>query len=250
MYYLYQHISKKTGDVFYVGIGDASRPYDIVSRSKFWNRVYTKHGHEVEIVRSFESWKDACDWEKFFISIYGRRDLQTGPLVNLTGGGEGSYNISKNILEQKRKKILDKIGKVYDVYKIDTKEFIGKFYGTKDAANAIGCDQQSIGAIANQNKLSVKGYFACHDGCVPVWSVIDKRYGHVGRQRAGRLARQKAVTNNKIPVYQYDKNGSFIARYDSGADAGRALGINRDKIYQAAKGSLKTAFGFIWKYDQ
>jgi hypothetical protein len=249
MYYLYQHISKKTGDVFYVGIGDSSRPYDTKGRSNFWNYVHTKHGHDVEIVKSFESWDEACEWEKFFISIYGRRDLKTGRLVNMTGGGEGAYNISKELSEQKRKKILSKIGRVYDVYKIDTKEFVGKFYGTKDAAEVIGCDQQSIGSVANQNRLSVKGHFICHDGSIPVWSVIDNRYGHVGRQRAGKMSRLKSVKNNKIPVYQYDKNGKFISRYDSGAEAGRLLGINRDKIYQAAKGSLKTAFGFVWKYD-
>jgi hypothetical protein len=249
MFYLYQHISKKTGDVFYVGIGESSRPYDTANRSAFWTNVCTRHGHEVEIVKSFESWEDACEWEKFFISIYGRRDLKTGMLVNMTGGGEGAYNISKELLEQKRKKILSKIGKVYDVYKIDTKEVVGKFYGTKDAADAIGCDQQSIGSVANQNRLSVKGYFVCPDGSSPVWNIIDGRYGHTGRKRAGRMSRQKSEKNNKIPVFQYDKSGRFISRYDSGADAGRALGINRDKIYQAAKGSLKTAFGFIWKYE-
>lgn len=249
MFYLYQHISKITGEVFYVGIGDSYRPYDTSSRSAFWNNVYTKHGREVEIVRSFENWDEACDWEKFFISIYGRRDLNTGPLVNMTGGGEGSYNISKDILEQKRKKILNKIGNVYDVYKIDTREFIGKFFGTKDAADAIGCNQQSIGSIANQNRLSAKGYFVCHDGCSPVWSVIDGKYGSDGRKRAGKISRQKSINNNKIPVYQYNTSGEFLTKYDSGADAGRVLGINRDKIYQAAKGNIKTAFGFVWRYE-
>jgi len=33
-------------------------------------------------------------WERFFIAAIGREDLQTGPLCNLTGGGDGVTNVS------------------------------------------------------------------------------------------------------------------------------------------------------------
>lgn len=94
MIYLYQHIRQDSGDVFYVGIGDKYRPYDKNSRNTHWNNIVKKNNYTVDIVRSFESWEEACEWEKFFISIYGKRHNNEGLLVNLTDGGEGSFGRS------------------------------------------------------------------------------------------------------------------------------------------------------------
>lgn len=52
--------------------------------------------------------KEACNIEKLCIKVIGRRDLNTGSLVNLTDGGEGVINLNDDI---KRKMSLLKIGK-------------------------------------------------------------------------------------------------------------------------------------------
>lgn len=43
----------------------------------------------VEILESDQTEIDAFTYEKFYIALYGRRDLGTGCLTNLTDGGEG-----------------------------------------------------------------------------------------------------------------------------------------------------------------
>ena len=53
-------------------------------------RIYEKYGDlPVVKVREFLSEEDAAETEKAFIKALGRRELGTGPLVNMTEGGEG-----------------------------------------------------------------------------------------------------------------------------------------------------------------
>ena len=49
------------------------------------------------------TWEEACNKEKEFIKLYGRKDTKTGILSNLTNGGEGTYG---HILNEKSKKII------------------------------------------------------------------------------------------------------------------------------------------------
>lgn len=85
---VYRHL-KPCGEVFYVGIGNEQRPYVKVNRNQFWHNVVNKYVYEVEVVATGLSWEDACELEELMILAYGRRDLGTGTLVNMTSGGDG-----------------------------------------------------------------------------------------------------------------------------------------------------------------
>ena len=89
---LYIH-RKSNLEVFYIGIGKLKRAYSHASRNKFWKHTVEKYGNPiVEILIDNLSWEEACFWEMFYISLYGRRDLKNGSLVNLTNGGDGVQN--------------------------------------------------------------------------------------------------------------------------------------------------------------
>lgn len=93
---VYQHKIKNTGEVFYIGIGKSEkRAYSKRSRSKFWKDYTSKYDYDVEITHKDIILEEACSIEKYLISFYGRRDLGLGPLVNMTDGGEGVKNLSK-----------------------------------------------------------------------------------------------------------------------------------------------------------
>ena len=85
---------KNTNDlVFYVGIGKTiKRAYSNANRNKFWKNTVEKHGYTVEILKQNITWEQACLFEKELILRFGRKDLKTGCLVNLTEGGEGVLN--------------------------------------------------------------------------------------------------------------------------------------------------------------
>lgn len=62
----------------------------------------------------------------------------------------------------------------------------------------------------------------------------------------------KGALSTKLPIRQYDLDGNFIKEWDSIREALR--GINKDiksgNISICAKGKVKTAYGFIWKYKE
>jgi hypothetical protein len=91
-YYIYFHINKTTGDVFYVGKGKDTRAWKKDNRNNHWNNIVNKYGYEVHIIHENLSEQRAFDWEKLYISMFGRNNL-----CNLTDGGEGSSGYKHNI---------------------------------------------------------------------------------------------------------------------------------------------------------
>ena len=91
-WYVYRHIRLDKNEPFYIGIGcqkNFGRAFQKGNRrSVFWNQIASKTKYEVEIIFENVSKKFACNKEKEFISLYGRKDLKNGTLVNLTIGGD------------------------------------------------------------------------------------------------------------------------------------------------------------------
>lgn len=118
MLYLYRHIRLDKNVPFYIGIGSyrknrsdtLERAYSKNCRSKFWHRVANKTEYRVEIMLENLTRDEACEREREFILLYGRRDIGTGTLVNMTDGGDGVFNLSpesRKIMSDKAK-ILSK----------------------------------------------------------------------------------------------------------------------------------------------
>lgn len=88
---LYQHL-KPNGEIFYIGIGKCEkRAYNKFNRNKYWKNIVNKYGYNVEILYDNLTIKEAKQLEIYLIKYYGRKDLKTGNLVNMTSGGEGTY---------------------------------------------------------------------------------------------------------------------------------------------------------------
>jgi hypothetical protein len=94
---VYRHRRLDKNEVFYVGIGKKeSRAFDMVHRNHIWKGIKSRSEVGVEIVASDLSWELACELEQLMISEYGRIDLHTGSLANLTDGGEGSLGVKQS----------------------------------------------------------------------------------------------------------------------------------------------------------
>lgn len=88
---VYRHRRNDSLEIFYVGIGKTEkRAYSRRHRNRYWHNIVNKCGYTVEIIATPDTWEDACELEMLLISEYGRKDLGTGQLVNMTDGGEGA----------------------------------------------------------------------------------------------------------------------------------------------------------------
>ena len=109
---VYTH-EKTNGEVFYVGIGESYRPYKKSGRSKFWKETIKKYpDYKVNIVCTNLTWEEACEIEIYLIKYYGRRNLGTGTLVNLTDGGDGGNGFI--MTEEQKENLRQKnLGRTY-----------------------------------------------------------------------------------------------------------------------------------------
>lgn len=66
----------------------------------------------------------------------------------------------------------------------------------------------------------------------------------------GNIEQRKGLLNTSKPhkpVFQYTKQGEFVAEYFSQSEASRVTGINRSSISNCCLGQRPSAGGFIWK---
>jgi hypothetical protein len=111
MAYIYQHRRKDTNLIFYIGIAKNSdkkykRAYSTKKRNAIWNSIVSRFDYNVEIIEDNLTWEEACEKEKFWISFYGRIDLKTGTLANLTSGSEGLHDASDITRDKMRSRML------------------------------------------------------------------------------------------------------------------------------------------------
>tara|TARA_R110000782_G_scaffold62250_2_gene128055 strand:+ start:30 stop:650 length:621 start_codon:yes stop_codon:yes gene_type:complete len=105
---VYKHIRKDTNEVFYIGMGNDIRPYKQYGRNKHWQHIVNSVGYDIEIIAEDLTKQEAIDLEIELILKYGRRDLGTGSLVNLTPGGEYySHWLGKHFPTDVKKQMSD-----------------------------------------------------------------------------------------------------------------------------------------------
>ena len=95
MFYVYAHYKKTDNSLFYIGVAKSEKRFtSTYSRNALWKNIVNKNGFYYKIIFEFDCFDKCFEKEKELIKKYGRIDLKTGILCNMTDGGEGCLNLS------------------------------------------------------------------------------------------------------------------------------------------------------------
>ena len=151
-------------------------------------------------------------WEKHYISLFKGWGFK---LTNQNGGGGGATEYTKEQCESIREK---KLGMKYNITKESKESKSKKLKGIKRSEDT-------------KRKIS------------------EAKKGHECYQNPERSKKLSLNSTLKKEIIQYSLDGEEIQRFSSAKEAGRHLGRSGSTIADCAAGRQKTAYGFIWKYQ-
>lgn len=162
---VYQHIREDKNEVFYIGVSNNKiRPYS-KSRNKIWKNIVKKTTYKVEILHEDITIEECLKIEVELILKYGRIDLGTGSLSNMTNGGEGTHGLigfwigRKQPKEMIQKRIASSLGRKRPRQSNSMK---GLLVGEKNGMFGKKCPNQSK-RMSGINNPSWKGYIHAFD---------------------------------------------------------------------------------------
>jgi hypothetical protein len=230
MAYVYRHIRLDKNEPFYIGIGSSeyyNRAYRNKNRTDLWKRISVKGGYEVEILLDNLTWDEACEKEKEFISLYGRIDLKTGCLANMTDGGDGAINaiISKEhrekVAEANRKRVFTKE---------DRKNISIRHTGRVKS-------EESKKKLSNSLKNSEK-----FKAAIKINSEKYKGFKH------SEESKKKMGASRSKKVIQKTLDGNVIKIWDSASQIEKEILYSQANISKCCKGQYTQSYGFKWEY--
>lgn len=171
VFYVYVYLNPlKNMQPFYVGRGKGDRAFHHLrassSRNRHKSRTISKIRREtggdpppVIIHKSGLSYDESCRIERELIAEYGRADLGTGTLTNLTDGGEGISGASEETRRQMSLAKVDTIavisldGRRFRVARDDPRWVSGELVGQTKGIPASDIVRRRAGEVNRGKKL-------------------------------------------------------------------------------------------------
>jgi len=241
MAYVYQHIRLDKNEVFYVGIANDKnyeRAHLTYGRSRLWSNIVNKTEFLVEIIYDNISFEECKVKEVQLIKQYGRIDIGTGCLANLTFGGEGVLGYKPT--EDQRKRNGDrKRGK--HLSEEHRNKLRQKMLGRQYSAESI--DKMRIAAIGNKKGLGHKKS-----------DEVKKRIGLASASRRHTAESRKKISEanmvregwSKGVIVAYQSNEQ-IGEFKNTSEAAKELGVWPQNICKVLAGKRNMSNGYFFK---
>ena len=228
MAYVYRHVRLDKNEPFYIGVGSSknhkrAKEKSKSRRGKIWHDIANKTSYRVDILFDDISLTEANLKEVEFINIYGRRDLGTGTLVNLTSGGEGV--LGNKITDNTRLKLSE----------------AAKKRGVQPQLEKIIWYRKNVFVFTDEirQKISDKNKGK---------KISEKQKNELSKNRKGILNPMYGVKgkNHKsfkgyVTVFVGEYN---IGLYEGVNDCASKLNLSASKISRCLNGKAKTHFGY------
>jgi len=240
MYYLYRHIRLDKNEPFYIGIGTQKinrcktnkcifeRAYSKYNRNSIWNNIIKKTKYDIEIIYFSNDRMYIGEKEKEFIKLYGRINLGTGTLANLTDGGELTYEEYNTYNKQ-----LEKNSSASKCLQYDLE---GNFIREWDCIKCIegfNTDKIKDCSLRNKNKNYQSDIYRTSQNYI--WLKYVNNYS--------LKIKPLPFTNNSILrseiIIQTDLNGNIIEIYNGQYKCAKKLNINIQTLKTCIKSKTK-----------
>lgn len=84
--------------------------------------------------------------------------------------------------------------------------------------------------------------------CPTVPYTVERREAASARMKGKKLS-EEVYNAVKVPIYQFDKQGKFLNKYDSIKEASDVTKTDRASISNSASGKRKSAGGHLWSFN-
>lgn len=242
MFYVYLHVNPITNEPFYVGKGKNNRAYSSHGRNKLWHNVVNKYGKTVQFVAEGITEEEAIRIECSLIEKYGRRDNETGILVNMTDGGEG---VAGKVYTPTDRKILSDSMKAYyttphaiEKRKITAKKTNAVPEVRRKISNAMKRVNQDVSVIEHKRKSTKNSWKDAKIRRTRTEKIREVRSSQESRTKTS-LRSQKTYEGFISPDGRMYRNVTNLSEFCA------IHGITKNGMYSLASGKLNQHKG--WK---
>lgn len=200
---VYRHIRLDKNEPFYIGIGNSKyRATKKDSRNDIWQKIVDKTPYRVDILFDDITWEEACEKEKEFILLYGRKK-DGGILANITFGGEGVLGLAQSdeAKERARKQMLKNMANPQFVENVRKAASIN---GKKQAENK----ELRAKLMEASNVSRRKSVYSLCDGELRLWVSLSEAARHFNTTAGDIVKCCKLGYKAKGVQFSYD--GNFI----------------------------------------
>lgn len=256
-FYVYEHIRKDTGAVFYVGKGSGNRYRNFCNRGKYWNN-FCKSKQNVEVRLPIKNVDEEFSLlaEVELIDLYRRRGVR---LVNISNGGEGTSGWipsqeTRQRIGEANKHTPKASGEKHGMFgKKHTAESLAKMVASqnkRDHTNHPMRGKRHTEESKAKMSQSLKGTKIGKDnpfyGKTHSPEVLEKmRLAHIGRKQSAEEIEKRAKKIRRAIICLTDNK-----LYSSITEASKILGIDGSSISACCKGKLKTAGKMKFTYAE
>jgi hypothetical protein len=215
------------------------------------NKSLLKYNCISKILKDNLTEVESLKLERDYIELIGRSDLNTGPLFNLTSGGQGvsgyKYTLDQLLVRSRNqsnsgnsfynkmhnKSTFDRFKR--PVYQIDKNsgEILNEFDSIIDAVNKTGSRECHIRDCCNGHRKTHNGFG---------WRDVNSNYVKKRRSKNNKTSKRKVI--------QLDLDGNLKGEYDSISDASRSTSIRKCNIINCLSKNRLSAGGFKWEYKK
>lgn len=188
-------------------------------------RAMKKYPNYKKEILEYCSLEEVDDRERFYIEKYKSMDKSFG--YNREGGGNDS-----KIRSKETKDLISFLhgGESVVQYSLDGK-LIKRWNYASEAANELEINPDQIYKCCREKAKSAGGF---------LWAFAKD-------EKAFLKKYNRSESRYKV-VYQFDKEGKLIKKWNSVDEIESQLGINHSSISSCCNGKLKSAGGYIWSF--